>query len=136
MSGYMIDVYYRGDQCMNLKMSRGQVVAMILVLSMAMMPVLAFAEAPEFHINPDTDTMQPSQADAFQNQSIVSVTRTLGSPSMVRDNPADPSLRDYIYIGNSTVYIFSMNRDGKTVVQANHYGRGEWDGGLYAIYSA
>ena len=106
------------------------------ILAVSLVPVLAFAEVREFHINPATDTMEEARAQGFQDQSISSVTAVLGSPSMVRDNPSDPDLRDYIYIGNQTVYIFSMNREGKTVVEASRHNRTEWDGGLYASYGA
>ena len=109
---------------------------MIITILILLIPGLGFSQVPEFHINPGTDTMEEAQAQGFKDQSIASVTSALGSPSMVRDNPSNPSLRDYIYIGNQTVYIFSMTREGKTVVEAIRHTRGEWDGGLYVIYTA
>ena len=121
---------------MKQKMVATRFFTLSLILAVLLVPGLALAELPEFHINPGTDTMEDTQAQGFQNQSIASVTAVLGSPSMVRDNPTDPSLRDYIYIGNQTVYIFSMNREGKTVAGASKHTRGEWDGGLYATYGA
>ena len=106
-----------------------------LILLVLFAPGFALAEVPEFHINPATDSVDDAQAEGFLNRSITGVTSVLGSPSMVRDNPSDPSLVDYIFIGNDSVYIFSMTREEKTVVNSSHHSRGEWDGGLYMTYA-
>ena len=100
-----------------------------LVLAVFFAPALAMAY--EFHINAMADEMKNGDADKYAEQSIASVTGTMESPSMVRDNPADPAMRDYIYIGNEKVHVFSIDRENKTILQVAHYTRANWDASVY-----
>ena len=90
--------------------------------------------AADFHINPQADSISKKEAEKYVGQSVSSVTQALGSPSMVRDNVADPSQIDYIYIGGGTVYTFSVQREGKQVTAAYKDKRGSWETGTYPTY--
>jgi hypothetical protein len=105
---------------------------MIVLVVFFLFPALAFSQAPEFHINPATDGTAEDEAQQFVGQAVSSVTSALGSPSMIRNAESG---QVYIFIGNQNVYIFSVEGEGKAIVQVTRHSRGEWDGGLYAVYA-
>lgn len=111
-----------------------RLITLMTVFAILTAPVLAFAA--NFHINPQADSISKKEAKSYVGQSVSAVTQALGSPSMVRDNVADPSQIDYIYIGGGTVYTFSVQREGKQVTAAYNDKRGSWEGGIYPGYPA
>ena len=93
--------------------------------------------AANFHINPAADGLSSKEAKNYVGGSVAGVTGSLGSPSMVRDDLANPSLMHYIYIGNGKVCTFMVSKEsGKPVTDAKVYSRGEWEGSVYPGYPA
>ena len=92
--------------------------------------------AADFHMNVKTDSLDNKEAKKFVGQSVAAVTQDLGSPSMVRNNVSDPASIDYIFIGNSSVDTFTVQREGKLVSAFHQDGRGDWESSVYPGYPA
>ena len=92
--------------------------------------------AADFHINPTVDSLSKKEHEQYVGSAVSAVTQALGSPSMVRDNQSDPAAIDYVYIGNSQVCTFVVQREGKQVTATYKDKRASWEAGIYPGYPA